>query len=114
MEGQLKVSAVQVSVQDGNIDVNMANVERMAMKIAENEKGVDLILFHEACLESGTPHEKFDEAVTERVVEFWKKIAAKTGSNILAGRLGRQGHRLLTRRTHSGGLCENSPVQLGA
>ena len=43
MEGQLKVSAVQVSVQDGNIDVNMANVERMAMKIAENEKGVDLI-----------------------------------------------------------------------
>ena len=99
MEGQLKVSAVQVSVQDGNIDVNMANVERMEMKIAENEKGVDLILFHEACLESGTPHEKFDEAVTERVVEFWKKIAAKTGSNILAGRLERRDGKIYNKAT---------------
>lgn len=99
MEGQLKVSAVQMTVQDGNIDANMASAERMAMKIAENEKGVDLILFHEACLESGTPLEQIDEAETARVVEFWKGLAAKCGSNVLAGRLERRNGKIYNMAT---------------
>ncbi|XCP85043.1 carbon-nitrogen hydrolase family protein [Roseburia hominis] len=90
MDGRLKVSAVQVTVYQNNIEANMENVERMAMKVAQNEQDVDLILFHEACLESGIPLETFDEALTERIVEFWKGIAAKTGTNILAGRLERK------------------------
>lgn len=90
MDGQLKVSGVQVSVTQNNIDANMKNVEKMAMKVAENEKDVDLILFHEACLESGTPLDEFDKATSDRIVEFWKGIAAKTGTNILAGRLERK------------------------
>lgn len=99
MDGQLKVSSVQVTVYDGDIDANMASVERMAMKVAENEKDVDLILFHEACLESGTPLEKIDEAETARIVEFWKGIAAKTGSNILAGRLERKNGKVYNKGT---------------
>lgn len=90
MEGQLKVSAVQVAVEQNNIEGNMANVERMALKVAENEKDVDLILFHEACLESGTPLESFDRELSDKVQEFWKGIAVKTGTNILAGRLERR------------------------
>ena len=90
MDGQLKVSAVQVAVEQNNIEGNMVNVERMALKVAENEKDVDLILFHEACLESGTPFENFDEERSNKVHQFWKDIAAKTGTNILAGRLERK------------------------
>lgn len=90
MEGQLKVSAVQVTVVQNDIEANMANVEKMAMTVAENEKDVDLILFHEACLESGTPLQEFDQEQSDKVHEFWKSIAAKTGTNILAGRLERK------------------------
>ena len=48
MDGQLKVAAVQVTVEQNNIKKNMENVEKMAMTVAENEKNVDLILadFH--------------------------------------------------------------------
>ncbi len=45
MDGQLKVAAVQVTVEQNNIKKNMENVEKMAMTVAENEKNVDLILF---------------------------------------------------------------------
>lgn len=99
MDGQLKVSAVQVSVRDGDIHWNMESAERMAMKIAGNEKDVDLILFHEACLESGTPLDQIDEAVTAEVIAFWKSIAAKTGSNILAGRLERKDGKIYNMAT---------------
>lgn len=90
MDGQLKVAGVQVTVKQNDILGNMANVEKMAMKVAENEKNVDLILFHEACLESGTPLETFDKELSDKVHEFWKGIAAKTGTNVLAGRLERK------------------------
>ena len=53
MNGHLKVSSVQFHVVDGDMAANMAKVEEMAMKVSENEKDVDLLLFHEACLESG-------------------------------------------------------------
>ncbi len=99
MDGQLKVSSVQVTVVDGDIAANMANVEKMALQIAENEKGVDLILFHEACLESGTPLDTIDETITEQVVDFWKGIAKKTGSNILAGRLERKDGKIYNKAT---------------
>lgn len=99
MNGQLKVSSVQLSVTDGDIHANMAHVEEMAMRVAQNEKDVDLILFHEACLESGTPLEDIDEAKTAEVMDFWKGIAAKTGSNILAGRLDRQGEKIYNKAT---------------
>ncbi len=90
MDGQLKVSAVQVTVHQNSIAQNMENVEKMAMKVAQNEKDVDLILFHEACLESGTPLDTFDEKISDEIVEFWKGIAKKTGTNVLAGRLERK------------------------
>lgn len=99
MEGQLKVSSIQMTVEDGNIEANMANAVKMAKKVAENEKGVDLLLFHEACLESGTPLENVDNGVTAKVVEFWKGLAAETGINILAGRLERQGDKIYNKAT---------------
>ena len=43
MDGQLKVAGVQVTVNQNDIFGNMKNVEKMAMKVAENEKDVDLI-----------------------------------------------------------------------
>ena len=36
MDGQLKVAAVQVTVEQNNIKKNMENVEKMAMTVAEN------------------------------------------------------------------------------
>lgn len=90
MDGQLKVSAVQVTVMQNNIKENMKHVQKMAMKVVENEKDVDLILFHEACLESETPIDEFDKETSDAVFEFWKELAAKTGTNILAGRLERR------------------------
>ena len=80
MDGQLKVAGVQVTVNQNDIWGNMTNVEKMAMKVAENEKNVDLILFHEACLESGTPLESFGKEISDKIHEFWKGIAAKTGT----------------------------------
>ena len=44
MDGHLKVAGVQVTVNQNDIFGNMANVEKMAMKVADNEKNVDLIL----------------------------------------------------------------------
>ena len=116
MEGQLKVAGVQVTVHQNDIDGNMVNVEKMAMQVAQNEKDVDLILFHEACLESGTPLEKFDKATSDRIVEFWKGIASKTGTNILAGRLERKEdgvHNKATVYTPSGEvLADYSKIHL--
>lgn len=99
MEGQLKVSAVQMTVEDGCLETNMAAAEKMAKRVAENENGVDLLLFHEACLESGTPLDQVDDAMTMKVVEFWKGLAAETGINILAGRLERQGDKIYNKGT---------------
>lgn len=99
MEGQLKVSAVQMTVEDGKIETNMEQAERMAKTVAGNEHGVDLLLFHEACLESGTPLEQIDEAKTAEVAEFWKRLAAETGINILAGRVERRDGRLYNKAT---------------
>lgn len=90
MDGQLKVAAVQVTVEQNNIKKNMENVEKMAMTVAENEKAVDLILFHEACLESGTPLPEFDKKLSDEIHDFWKSIAKKAGTNVLAGRLERK------------------------
>ena len=90
MDGQLKVAAVQVTVEQNNIKKNMGNVEKMAMTVAENEKAVDLILFHEACLESGTPLPEFDKKLSDEIHDFWKSIAKKAGTNVLAGRLERK------------------------
>lgn len=90
MDGRLKVAGVQVTVKQNDIFGNMMNVEKMAMKVAQNEKDVDLIMFHEACLESGTQLEEFDKEISDKINEFWKGIAAKTGTNILAGRLERR------------------------
>ena len=87
MDGQLKVSAVQVEVTQNNITANMKNVEAMAMKVVENEKDVDLILFHECCVECGTPLDEIDKEKSNEVFEFWKGLAAKAKTNILAGRL---------------------------
>ena len=44
MDGQLKVAAVQVTVEQNNIKKNMENVEKMAMTVAENEKNVSWIV----------------------------------------------------------------------
>lgn len=86
----IKVASVQVSVEDNAFDANMSNARAMALRVAENEKGVDLMLFHEGCLEGGVPLEQVDEAMTARALEFWKGLAAQTGINILAGRLERR------------------------
>ena len=87
MDGQLKVAAVfQVTVEQNNIKKNMENVEKMAMTVAENEKNVDLILFHEACLESGVQLPEFDKKLSDEIHDFWKSIAKKVGTNVLAGR----------------------------
>lgn len=90
MDGQLKVAAVQVTVEQNNIKKNMENVEKMAMTVAENEKNVDLILFHEACLESGIQLPEFDKKLSDEIHDFWKSIAKKVGTNVLAGRLERK------------------------
>lgn len=90
MDGQLKVAAVQVTVEQNNIKKNMENVEKMAMTVAENEKNVDLILFHEACLESGVQLPEFDKKLSDEIHDFWKSIAKKVGTNVLAGRLERK------------------------
>ena len=45
MDGQLKVAAVQVTVEQNNIKKNMENVEKMAMTVAENEKAVKILIF---------------------------------------------------------------------
>ena len=86
----IKVASVQVSVEDNAFDANMSNARAMALRVAENEKGVDLMLFHEGCLEGGVPLEQVDEAMTARALKFWKELAAQTGINILAGRLERR------------------------
>ena len=52
-----------------------------------------------ALTESGTPMDTFDEATSQRIVQFWKDIAAKTGSHILAGRLERLGDKLYNKAT---------------
>lgn len=90
MDGQLKIAGVQLTVTQNNIFGNMENVEKMAMKVVENEKNVDLIMFHEACLESGTDLDSFDKETSDKIHEFWKGIAIKAGTNILAGRLERR------------------------
>lgn len=99
MNGQLRVSAVQVSVRQNDIDANMKNVENIATQISQNEKNVDLILFHEVCLESGTSLRKLDEALCSRITAFWKEIADRTGSNILAGRLERKNGAVYNKAT---------------
>ena len=68
----IKVASVQVSVEDNAFDANMSNARAMALRVAENEKGVDLMLFHEGCLEGGVPLEQVDEAMTARALEIWK------------------------------------------
>lgn len=99
MDGHLKVASVQFHVVDGDMAANMAKVEEMAMKVSDNEKNVDLMLFHEACLESGIGIENIDDEITEKVNAFWKVLAAKTGINILAGRLERQGEKIYNKAT---------------
>ena len=85
MEGHVKVSSVQMHVEDNNLKANMAKAEEMAMRIHDNEKGVDLILYHECCLEGGIPLDQIDEALTQEVMDFWSNLAKKCGSHILAG-----------------------------
>ncbi len=99
MDGRLKVCSVQVTVEDNNIEQNMKNVTAMAMEVFENEKDVDLILFHEACLEGGTPLENLTEEKCDEVVEFWRNLSMKTGMNILAGRIEREGEKLHNKGT---------------
>lgn len=90
MEGQIKVASVQFSCVDGDMEQNRENALKMARLVAQREKGVDLMMFHECCLEGGFPLEHIDERVTARNIEFWKSVAAQTGINILAGRLERR------------------------
>ena len=77
MEGHVKVSSVQMHVEDNNLKANMAKAEEMAMRIHDNEKGVDLILYHECCLEGGIPLDQIDEALTQEVMDFWSNLAKK-------------------------------------
>lgn len=99
MEGKLKVSAVQFHVTDGNIQANMVQVEKMATRICANEKDVDLILFHEACLESGTDQALIQEAETQQILNFWIELAKKCGTHILGGRLAFENGKLYNRAT---------------
>ena len=99
MEGHVKVSSVQMHVEDNNLKANMAKAEEMAMRIHDNEKGVDLILYHECCLEGGIPLDQIDEALTQEVMDFWSNLAKKCGSHILAGRLERKPEGIYNKAT---------------
>lgn len=57
------------------------------------------MLFHEACLESGLGIVNIDDAITKKVNDFWMALAARTGINILAGRLERQGDKIYNKGT---------------
>ena len=79
MEGKVKVSSVQMHVVDNDLEANMKKAEEMAMRIHDWEKDVDLILYHECCLEGGIPLDSIDEDITRRVMEFWSNLAKKCG-----------------------------------
>lgn len=89
MQGEVRVVSTQVPVVDGDVAANKASVLSMARRIVSAEASVDLMLFHEACLESGSDLETIDEAVTADVFAFWQTVAAETGAVVLAGRLER-------------------------
>lgn len=74
-------------------------MQREWQKSRGNEREVDLLLFHEACLENVTPLDQIDDHVTAKMMGFWKRTAAETGINILAGRLERQGNKLYNKVT---------------
>ena len=99
MEGKVKVSSVQMHVVDNDLEANMKKAEEMAMRIHDREKDVDLILYHECCLEGGIPLDSIDEDMTRRVMEFWSNLAKKCGSHILAGRLERKPEGIYNKAT---------------
>ena len=91
MQGpHIKVASVQVDVADDAFEQNMENARAMALQVARQERGVNLMVFHEACLEGGTPLDRVDEAMTARALAFWREVAAQTDITVLAGRLERR------------------------
>lgn len=92
----LKVACAQFKLVDNDFDANMHHARNMALKIAEQEKNVDLILFCETCLEG--VDKSFLEAnlTAERIAQiekFWSDLAAETGMHVLAGRVDRRGEK---------------------
>lgn len=85
---KLKVASVQLNIKDGAYEENMALAKSLIEEISNNEKNVDLILFHECCLE-GMDSDSYDNSLTEEVrqtiIHFWKDMARLANAYIIAG-----------------------------
>ena len=110
MEGKVRVSSVQMHVVDNDLEANMKKAEEMAMRIHDREKDVDLILYHECCLEGGIPLDSIDEDMTRRVMEFWSNLAKNAAATFWPAVWNANPRAFITRRRSLIPRGKSSPI----
>jgi len=89
----LKVASAQLELIDNDFEGNMEKVRDMVGRVM-TERGVDLLLFPEVCIEGvDTSDVKTAKLTDEKIAEidgFWREMAQVSGIHILAGRTGKQ------------------------
>ena len=95
---QLKIAVAQYPLlfpaNEAEIHENMRRTEDMVRSIAQNETGLDLLLFCEECIDN-VGMERMEAVFTGEVLlaveNFWKRMASIAGTHIVAGHNGKEG-----------------------
>jgi predicted amidohydrolase len=87
MKKKIKVAAVQIQIQQNDIEANLKKIEKMIKRIA-SENPSDLIVFPELCV-TGVDLKKLNLAQdnNSRSIKFLKKLALKYDTYLVLGSL---------------------------